>query len=247
MIAQVISDLTKEFDLKDMGSLHYFLGIQISRTTDGLFLSQEKYIKDLLQKTDMSYSNPCATPCLPYNRLLKDDGEPFNNPSLYKNIVGALQYLVYTWPDIAFSVHQVCQFMQFPMASHFLAVKRILRYLKGTMAHGIRYTRGSLSLRSFSDTDWASDPKDRRSTTGLIVFLGPNPISWVLKKQQTVSRSSTEAEYRALSSAAAELDWLQQLFQFADILTKGLSSPLFNTHCNNLMLGPSHHELAGGC
>ncbi|KAM1496471.1 hypothetical protein ACFXTO_031069 [Malus domestica] len=299
LITQVITDLTKEFDLKDLGSLHYFLGIQITRTAEGLFLSQEKYVHDLLQKTEMLKSKPCATPCLPYNRLLKDDGDPFNHPTLYRSIVGALQYLVFTRPDIAFPVNQVCQFMQSPMASHYLAVKRILRYLKGTMTHGIRYTKGSLSLRSFSDADWAGDPNDRRSTTGLVVFLGNNPISWASKKQQTVSRSSIEAEYRALLSTAAELDWLQQLFQVlqvriphppvlfcdnlsaialsfnpvqhqrtkhievdvhfvrervaskkllvqfvssseqvADILTKGLSSPLFKTHCNNLMLGP---------
>ncbi|CAN6726649.1 unnamed protein product [Malus baccata var. baccata] len=225
MIAQVITDLTREFDLKDLGSLHYFLGIQITRTTEGLFLSQEKYVTDLLKKTEMLESKPCATPCLPYNRLLKDDGEPFNIPTLYRSIVGALQYLVFTRPDIAFSVHQVCQFI-------------ILRYLKGTMTHGILYTKGSLTLRSFSDADWAGDPNDRRSTTGLVVFLGNNPISWASKKQQTLSRSSTEAEYRALSSTVAELDWLQQLFQFADILTKGLSLPLFKTHCTNLMLGP---------
>ncbi|CAN6719979.1 unnamed protein product [Malus baccata var. baccata] len=243
MIAHVITDLTKEFDLKDLGSLHYFLGIQITRTYEGLFLSQEKYVKYLLKKTEMFDSKPSATPCLPYNRLLKNDREPFNNPTLYRSIVGALQYLVFTRPNIAFSVHQVCQFMQSPMASHYLAVKRILRYLKWTMTHGIRYTKGSLIVRSFSDADWAEDPNDRRSTTGLVVFLGNNPISWASKKQQTVSRSSTEAKYRAFSSTAAELDWLKKLLvqfvssseQFADILTKGLSLPLFKTHYNNLM------------
>ncbi|KAM2533008.1 hypothetical protein PS1_001548 [Malus domestica] len=194
------------------------------------------------------------------------------------------------------------------MESHFTAVKRILRYLKGSLFTGITYTKGEMVLKSFSDADWAGDPNDRRSTTGLVVFLGNNPISWSSKKQQTVSRSSTEAEYRALSSTAAELDWIQQILhfltiklqdppvlfcdnmsaialsfnlvqhqrtkhidvdvhfvrervaakkllvqfvssseQFADILTKGLSSPLFKTHCSNLMLGSSHHELEGGC
>ncbi|KAB2612930.1 hypothetical protein D8674_035246 [Pyrus ussuriensis x Pyrus communis] len=240
--------------------------------------------------------------------LSLDDGQPYNNPTMYRSIVGALQYLTFTRPDIAFSVHQVCQFMQAPMNSHFTAVKRILRYLKGTMHLGLTYSKGDLSLKSFSDADWAGDPNDRRSTTGLVVFLGTNPISWSSKKQQTVSRSSTEAEYRALSSTAAELDWIQQLLaflkvsvcsspvlfcdnlsaialsfnpvqhqrtkhieidvhfvrervaknklivqfvssqeQFADILTKGLSAPLFRIHCTNLMLGSSTHEIVGGC
>ncbi|KAM0996393.1 hypothetical protein ACFX2C_006406 [Malus domestica] len=307
-ISHVISALTTEFDIKDLGPLHYFLGIQITKTATGLFLSQQKYVQDLLTKTEMLDSKACDTPCLPYTRLLKDDGDPYNNPMLYRSVVGALQYLTFTRPDIAFSVHQVCQFMQTPMNAHFTAVKRILRYLKGTMHFGITYSPGDLSLKAFSDADWAGDPNDRRSTTGLVVFLGNNPISWSSKKQQTVSRSSTEAEYRALSSTAAELDWIQQLLvflhiplvspptlfcdnlsaialsfnpiqhqrtkhieidvhfvrervakrqlsvqfvssqeQFADILTKGLSSTLFRIHCNNLMLSLSKHEIAGGC
>ncbi|KAB2595380.1 hypothetical protein D8674_030830 [Pyrus ussuriensis x Pyrus communis] len=127
VIQQVIRSLTSEFDLKDLGELHYFLGIQITRTDSGLFLSQSKYIQDLLQKTEMLEAKPCDTPCLPSTRLLKDDGLPYNNPTAYRSIVGALQYLTFTRPDISFSVHQVCQFMQTPMVSHFTAVKRILR------------------------------------------------------------------------------------------------------------------------
>jgi hypothetical protein len=299
-ILQVIQALTTEFDITDLGSLHYFLGIQITHTSTGLFLSQSKYVEDLLLKSEMVDAKPCDTPCLPYHRLLKEDGEPYPNPTVYRSIVGALQYLTFIRPDIAFSVHQVCQFMQNPMVSHFTAVKRILRYLKGTLHVGISYTKGDLQLKAFSDTDWAGDPNDRRSTTGLVIFLGNNPISWSSKKQQTVSKSFTEAEYRALSFTAAEVDWLKQLLvflhitlphvpvmfcdnlsaialsfnlvqhqrtkhievdvhfvrervsqkqlsvqfvssreQFADILTKGLSAPLFRIHSHNLRLTSS--------
>nr|XP_028962169.1 uncharacterized protein LOC114826260 [Malus domestica] len=199
-ITEVIQSLAKEFEIKDLGPLHYFLGIQIVQNKDDMFLSQDKYVTDLLTKSDMLLSKPCATPCLPYNRLLLDDGKPYNNPSLYRSLVGALQYLTFTRPDIAFAVHQVCQFMQRPMESHFVAVKQILMYLKAT--------RGC---------DWAGDPNDRRSTTGMVVFLGSNPISWLSKKQTTVSRSSTEAEYRALSTTATELDWLKSLLHFLQI------------------------------
>ncbi|CAN6580831.1 unnamed protein product [Malus baccata var. baccata] len=194
-ITDVIQALAQEFDIKDLGLLHYFLGIQITYHSTGLFLSQAKYITDLLHKTDMSLSKPCHTPCLPYTRLLKDNGTPFHNPALYRSVVGALQYLTFTKPDIAFSVHQVCQFMHCPMKSHFLAVKRILRYLKGTMDYGVQFSKGDLCLHAFSDADWAGDPNDRRSTTGLVVYLGSSPISWSSKKQNTVSKSSTEAEY----------------------------------------------------
>ncbi|XP_070667334.1 uncharacterized mitochondrial protein AtMg00810-like [Malus domestica] len=303
-----IRALTKEFDIKDLGALHYFLGIQITQTSSGMFLSQSKYVADLLGKANMVHSKPCTTPCLPYNRLVKDDGHPFNNPSLYRSIVGALQYLTFTRPDIAFSVHQVCQFMHCPMDSHYAAVKQILRYLQGTIDFGIQFSKGDLDLHAFSDADWAGDPNDRRSTTGLVVYIGPNPISWSSKKQNTVSRSSTEAEYRALSSTAAEIDWITQLLQFmqievsgpttlfcdnlstialaynpvmhhrtkhievdvhfirervakkllqvqfvssndqfADILTKGLSTHLFRTHCYNLRVGKPHSEIEGRC
>ena len=306
-ITQTIESLTTEFEIKDLGALHFFLGIQISCDQNGLFLSQSQYVHDLLVKTDMLDAKACDTPCLPYQRLFKDDGVPFDDPKLYRSIVGALLYLTFTRPDIAFSVHQVCQFMQIPMVAHFIAVKRILRYLKGTATVGIQYHKGSLDLKAFSDADWAGDPNDRRSTTGLVVFLGSNPISWSSKKQSTVSRSSTEAEYRALSFTAAEIDWIKQLLaflhvhlsqppvifcdnlsaialsfnpvqhqktkhieidvhfvrervadhqlfvqfvsskeQFADILTKGLSAPLFRIHCDNLMLGMPKHELEGG-
>ncbi|XP_028944648.1 uncharacterized mitochondrial protein AtMg00810-like [Malus domestica] len=307
-IIEVIQSLAKEFEIKDLGPLHYFLEIQIVQNMDGMFLSQDKYVTDLLTKSNMLLSKPCATPCLPNNRLLIDDGKPYNNPSLYRSLVGALQYLTFTRPDIAFAVHQVCQFMQRPMESHFLAVKRILRYLKATRGCGIHYVRGSLDITAYSDADWAGDRNDRRSTTGMVVFLGSNPISWMSKKQTTVSRSSTEAEYQTLSTTAAELDWLKSLLhflqipmteqpllfcdnlsaialtcnpiqhqrtkhievdvhfvrervaaqqlqvhfvssteQFADILTKGLSAPLFRTHCANLRLHFSAPELEGGC
>ncbi|KAM2011562.1 hypothetical protein ACFX1T_023520 [Malus domestica] len=176
-VTDVIHALAHEFDIKDLGPLHYFLGIQIVQQPKGIFLSQDKYVTDLLTKSDMLSSKPCATPYLPYNRLLKDDGKPYNNPALYRSLVGALQYLTFTRPDIAFAVHQVSQFMQAPMESHFLAVRRVLRYLRATQGCGLRYVHGGLDLTAFSDPDWAGDPNDRQSTTGLVVFLGSNPIS----------------------------------------------------------------------
>ncbi|KAM2277675.1 hypothetical protein ACFXTI_035949 [Malus domestica] len=207
-ISDVIHALAREFDIKDLRMLHYFLGIQVIHKQDGLFLSQGKYVTDLLLKSGMKMSKPCATPCLPYNRLLKDDGKPYNNPALYRSLVGPLHYLTFTRPDIAFAVHQVSQFMQCPMEAHFVAVKRILRYLKATKGCGLHYTKGGFDLQAFSNADWAGDPNDRLSTTGMVVFLGSNPISWSSKKQNIVSRSSTKAKYRALASTAAEIDWI---------------------------------------
>ena len=110
-VGDVITALTTKFDVKDLGCLHYFLGVQVTATATCMCLSQSQYIQELLLKTDMQDAKPCATPCLPYQRLLKDDGVLFDNPTLYRSIVGALHYLTFTRPDVAFSVHQVSQFM----------------------------------------------------------------------------------------------------------------------------------------
>jgi transposase InsO family protein len=207
-LQQLITSLSQVFELKDMGVLHYFLGLQITRSSQGLTLTQTKYATDLLTKHNMLNCSPCKTPCVPNTRLSATCGKPLTDVHAYRSLVGALHYLTFTRPDLLFAVHQVCQFMQAPTDIHLTAAKRILRYVRGTIDHGLFYTPGPISLSAFSDADWAGDPNDRRSTSGLLVFLGNNPITWSAKKQLTVSRSSTEAEYRALASASAELCWL---------------------------------------
>lgn len=147
-----------------------------------------------------------------------DCSTPFAYPALFRSIVGALQYLTITRPDIAFSVNQACQHMHAPTVSDFASVKRLLRYLKGTFDHGLVYQPSSFVLTAFFDSDWAGNCHDRKSSSGYCVFLGDNLISWSAKKQTTVSRSSTEAEYRSLAHTAAELSWLQMLLHDLHIL-----------------------------
>ncbi|CAL2225177.1 unnamed protein product [Prunus armeniaca] len=166
---------------------------------------------------------------------LSNKFKPYSHPQQYRIIVRALQYLTFTRPDIAFSVNQTCQFMHNPMESHVVAVKRILKYLKGTLDFGIHFQHGILNLHAYSNADWAGDPNDRHSVSGFIVYLGSSPISWAFKKQHTVSRSSTEAEYRALAIAVAELAWIRQLF--CDL----------HHQCSNLMLGSSKPMIEGEC
>ncbi|XP_048421214.1 uncharacterized mitochondrial protein AtMg00810-like [Pyrus x bretschneideri] len=153
MINDVIMELTKKFEMKDLGQLDYFLGLQITCQSGGLFVSQSKYIKDLLNEVDLQDSKLCPTPCLPYHRLIKDNGTPYHNLEQYRSIVGALQYLTFTRPNIAFSVNQCCQFMHNPMNSDVVAVKRTLRCLSGTIDYGLNFKPGKLHLQVYSDAD----------------------------------------------------------------------------------------------
>lgn len=160
----------------------------------------------------MNLANALPTPMSTGIKLSAKDGDIFEDVTLCRSTVEALQYLTITRPDIAYNVNRVCQFMQTPLLSHWKAVKRILRYLIGTLDYGIKITASSqLSLRGYCDADWGNDADDRRSTSGFCWFLGESPISWSSKKQSVVSRSSTEAEHRSLANAMSEILWIQSL------------------------------------
>ncbi|XP_028081589.1 uncharacterized protein LOC114283003 [Camellia sinensis] len=181
-ISSLITHMHSTFSMKELGLLNYFLGIAVTSSSSGYFLSQQKYATEILVKAGMTNCKSSPSPMTITSSSDPAADLPFSQPSLYRSLVGALQYLTITRPDLAFAVNHACQFLQTPLTSHFALVKRLLRYLKGTLHLGLQFSPGRLTLHAFSDSDWAGCSLDRRSTTGYCAFLGPNLISWSAKK-----------------------------------------------------------------
>ncbi|KAK1668266.1 hypothetical protein QYE76_056425 [Lolium multiflorum] len=212
LLASTITSLKTEFSMTDLGDIHHFLGINVHRNTRGLFLCQQQYALEVLDRAGMLNCHPISTPVDTTSKISITTGKPFENPSLYRSLAGALQYLTLTRPDLAYAVQQVCLFMHAPTDAHFQLIKRILRYIRGTSHFGLQLHRASThDLVAYSDADWAGCPDTRKSTSGFGVFLGSNLVSWSSKRQNTISRSSAEAEYRAVANCVAESCWLRQL------------------------------------
>uniref|UniRef100_A0A2N9IIA8 Uncharacterized protein n=1 Tax=Fagus sylvatica TaxID=28930 RepID=A0A2N9IIA8_FAGSY len=183
-IQELKAFLSQNFEMKDLGHLNYFLGLEITSSDDGFYITQAKYTSDLLSRAGLTDNKILDTPIELNARLTPSSGELLPDPTLYRQLVGSLVYLTVTRPDISYAVHQ------------------------GTLFHGLHFSAQSpLTLRAYSDADWAGDPTDRRSTTGYCFLLGSSLISWRSKKQSVVARSSTEAEYRALADTTSELLW----------------------------------------
>jgi hypothetical protein len=196
-VKALLADLKMDYALKDLSDLHYFLGIEVKNTSDGLLLTQDKYASDLLHRAGMLPSKEMPTPLATNEKLLAHGGKPLSttDATRYRSIVGGLQYLSLTRSDLPFAINKVCQYLHAPTEDHWTAVKHILRYLKHTLGIGLHIRRSRSTLVSaFSDVEWAGCSDDRKSTGGFVVFFGPNLISWSTKKQPTISRSSTEAE-----------------------------------------------------
>lgn len=212
-INQITSLLDVVFKIKDLGNLKFFLGIEVARSPQGIHLCQRKYTLDILSDSGMLACRPAATP-MDCTTHLQSQGDPLpaTAASSYRRLIGRLIYLTNTRPDISYVVQQLSQFMNVPTIDHQKAASRVLRYLKGSPGQGLFYpASGSIHIQAFSDSDWAGCRDTRRSITGYSIFLGNSLISWKSKKQSTVSRSSSKAEYRALAATTCEIQWLTYL------------------------------------
>ena len=204
--------LSEEFEMKDLGGLKYFLGIEVVRTKEGISLSQRKYVLDLLTETGMLDCKPVDTPVVQNLKLGEFPTQVPANKERYQRLVGKLIYLSHTRPDIAYAVSLVSQFMHTPSEQHMEAVFRILRYLKGAPGRGIYFKRnGHLRVEGYTDSDWAGDITDRKSTSGYFTFVGGNLVTWRSKKQKVVALSSAEAEFMGITKGLQELIWLKKI------------------------------------
>ncbi|XP_071735030.1 uncharacterized mitochondrial protein AtMg00810-like [Rutidosis leptorrhynchoides] len=201
----IMNHLSNEFAMKYLGKLDYFLGISVQHTSSGLFLNQSKYAREIVERAGMSSCKPARTPVDTKSKLSSKAGQPYHDPSYFRSLAGALQYLTFTRPDISYAVQQICLHMHAPYDIHMHALKRIIRYIQGTLHHGLHMVRSpTTTLVSYTDADWAGCPDTRRSTSGYCVYLGENLISWSSKRQPTLSRSSADAEYRGVANVVSE-------------------------------------------
>lgn len=181
--------MNNEFEMSDLGTLSYYLGIEVAQHEDGISLKQSAYARNILIKAGMDGCNPSQYPMEPKLELTKDEGATPVDPTEYRRIIGGLRYLTHTRPDISYAVGMASHFMERPTVQHLQVVKRILRYIKGTIDFGLVYKRGSGKddVIGYSDSNHARDVNDRRSTGGMAFYLNENLITWASQKQRCVA------------------------------------------------------------
>ncbi|KAG8502460.1 hypothetical protein CXB51_000380 [Gossypium anomalum] len=204
--------MTDEFEMTDLGLMSFFLGQEIKQCAEGTFMSQEKYVNDLLEKFNLKDCNLVSTPmCTNKKFCLDDEGETIDC-QLFRSLIGSLLYLTNSRPDILQATSLLSRYMQSPSKHHFGAAKRILRYLKGTSSFGIWYKfSNNPRLYGFSDSDLGGCIEDRKSTTGYVFTMGSEAVSWSSKKQPSTALSSSEAEYMAVTAAAYQAVWIRRI------------------------------------
>ncbi|XP_023750146.1 uncharacterized mitochondrial protein AtMg00810-like [Lactuca sativa] len=192
--------LDAQFRIKDLGTINFFLGLEFTRNTTSMIVHQSKFIRELLSHYSIDDDNiPVSTPLSNKNKLQPNVGVSLNDPTTYRQLIGKLNFLVHTRPDLAYSIQYLSQFNQHPTQDHHEVAIHVLKYLKSSKVQGLFFNKDStFTLDAYYDSNWASCPITRRSVSGFFILFGGSPISWKSKKQATVSLSSAEAEHRSM-------------------------------------------------
>ena len=214
MLSEFKDSMLKEFDMSDLGSMHFFLGIEVLQRHDGIFICQRKYALEILKRFGMSESNEVHSPIIPGFKISKDKEGICVDETQFKQLVGSLMYLTATRPDMMFVTSLVSRYMARPTNLHLQAAKRALRYLRGTVNYGIFYRRsGNGKLCAYTDSDYAGDVEDRKSTSGYVFLLNSGAFSWCSKKQPIVTLSTTEAEFVAAAVCTCQAIWIRRVLK----------------------------------
>ncbi|KAJ8747665.1 hypothetical protein K2173_012529 [Erythroxylum novogranatense] len=205
--------MKREFDMTDLGKMKYFLSLEVCQRSDGMFISQKKFASEILQKFGMEMSKAVCSPIVPGTKPTSE-GHDYVDKTHYKQIIGSLMYLIVTRPDIMHVVSLISRYMENPTEEHLQAAKRVLRYIRGTTDFGVFYSKGGGDeLIAYTDSDYAGDLNDRKSTSGYVFLFGSGAVAWSSKKQPVVSLSTIEAEFSAAASCACQAVWLKRVLQ----------------------------------
>ncbi|KAK2359746.1 putative mitochondrial protein [Trifolium repens] len=245
-ISEFKEELKREFEMTDLGHISYFLGIEFLRTENGILLHQSRYASEILKKFEMDKCNVVLSPAEPRFQLSSSENEKDVDPTYYRKLIGSLRYLCNTRPDIAYNVGIVSRFMEKPKTSHLIAVKRILRYVKGTIECGILFPTADrqreCKLIGYTDSNWCGDIEDRKSTAGYVFYYGGAPISWCSKKEPVVALSSCEAEYIVASLSTCQAVWLKILIEeISQAKLESVVLKIDNVSAINLAKNPIAH------
>jgi hypothetical protein len=214
IIAWCKREITSKFDMKDLGLMHYFLGLEVWQRQGEIFLAQGKYTMDVLKSFGMMDCKSMSTPMVTNLRKLHDSdtGSDFVDPTMYRKLIGSLMYMIHTKLDICYAMISLSQFMTEPRHRNWVETKHILRYLRGTITYGMRYTSsGGLFMHGYADANWVGSPLDRKSTSRYCFNLGSFLIFGSSRKQGSIAQITTEAEYIAANDASKEAIWLKKL------------------------------------